>query len=189
MKLFVKKKKSDYIMYTLTIALGIILDRITKLLAVEFLTKVDTLPVIEDIFHLTYVENTGAAFGMMADKRWLFIIASTVAIIVFSLYLYLGHAEGTLFGFAMALVVSGGIGNMVDRLSLGYVVDFIHCKFVKYPVFTDFGIVWRDFPVFNGADSFVCVGAALLIFVLLRELINESKKEQKSSNDTPNKKV
>ncbi|MBO5906709.1 MAG: signal peptidase II [Clostridia bacterium] len=169
-------------MYSLTIALGILLDRISKLLAVEFLKKIDTLPLIENVFHFTYVENRGAAFGMMSDQRWLFIVASTVAIIGFSLYLYLGHADSSLFGFAIALVISGGIGNMIDRLSLGYVVDFIHCKFVKYPVFSDFGIVWREFPVFNIADSFVCVGAGLLIFVLIREFIKESKNAKKSGS-------
>ena len=70
---------------------------------------------------------------------------------------------------------------MIDRLSLGYVVDFIHCKFVKYPVFSSYGIFWREFPVFNGADSFVCVGAGLLIFVLIREFIKESKSLKEKS--------
>ena len=181
MKLFIKKRKSEYIMYTVIIAIGIILDQITKLLAVEFLKKIDTLPLIEDVFHLTYVENRGAAFGMMADQRWLFIIVSTVAIIGFSLYLYLGHAEGALYGFAFSLVISGGIGNMIDRLSLGYVVDFIHCKFVKYPTFTQSGVTWREFPVFNGADSFVCVGAALLVFALVADMVKEMKASRKDS--------
>lgn len=180
MKLFIRKKKSYYILYTLIIAIGIILDQITKLLAIEHLKKIHTLPIIEDVFHLTYVENEGAAFGMLADQRWLFIVISALAIVAFSFYLYLGHAESTLYGVGIALVISGGIGNMIDRLALGYVIDFIHCAFVKYPVFKDGVASWKDFPVFNGADSFVCVGAGILILALVLDLIKEIKNERQS---------
>lgn len=102
MKLFIRKKKSYYILYTLIIAIGIIIDQITKLLAIEHLKKIRTLPIIEDVFHLTYVENEGAAFGMLADQRWLFIVISALAIVAFSFYLYSGHAESTLYGVGPA---------------------------------------------------------------------------------------
>ena len=175
MKLYIKKRPADYILYTLIIAVGIILDQITKWLSVENLKKIDTLPLIEDVLHLTYVENRGAAFGMMADQRWIFIIISSVAILGFMLYLYLGHADGPLYSIGMSLVISGGIGNMIDRLALGYVVDFIDCRFVKYPVFTSGGAVWNTFPVFNGADSFVCVGAGIIMLAVILEMRAEIK--------------
>ena len=165
MTIFKKREPKDYIIYSAIIVIGIILDQLTKFLSVEFLTKVSTVPLIQDVLHLTYVENTGAAFGMLKDHRWVFLIVSTVAIIAFLAYLYLGHAESTLYGVALAMVISGGIGNMIDRLALGYVVDFI-----------DFRLI--DFAVFNGADSFVCVGAGLLILALVIDLVKEFKEEQ-----------
>lgn len=175
MNLIKKKKPRDYILYTVIIAVGIILDQITKWLAVENLQKLNTLPLIEDVLHLTYVENRGAAFGMFADSRWIFILISAVAIVGFALYLYFGHATNNIYAVAISLVVSGGVGNMIDRLALGYVVDFIDCRFVKYPVFGESGVYFNTFPVFNGADSFVCVGAGLLMLALILEMIAESK--------------
>ena len=178
MKIYVKKRPSDYITYTLVIVVGIILDQITKWLAVANLKEIDTLPLIKEVLHLTYVENRGAAFGMMADQRWIFIIVSSIAIIGFSAYLYLGHADGPLYGVGMSLVISGGIGNMIDRLALGYVVDFIDCRFVKYPVFHGGNTLWRTFPVFNGADSFVCVGAGIIILAVILEMRGEIKRKK-----------
>ena len=165
MTIFKKKQPKDYIIYSAIIVIGIILDQLTKLLSVKFLTKVSTVPLIQNVLHLTYVENTGAAFGMLKDHRWVFLTISTVAIIAFLAYLYLGHAESMLYGVSLAMVISGGIGNMIDRLALGYVVDFI-----------DFRLI--DFAVFNGADSFVCVGAGLLILALIIDLVKEYKEEK-----------
>ena len=102
---------------------------------------------------------------MFKDQRWVFMITSTVMILALFIYLYLGFAENKLYEISMAMIISGGIGNMIDRLVLGYVIDFI-----------DFRLI--NFAVFNGADSFVCVGACLLILALVRDIINESKKKK-----------
>ena len=160
MEFFKKKTYIEYIIYTAIIVGGIILDQLTKWLSVKFLEPIYTQPIIKDVLHLTYVENRGAAFGMLADSRWVFIVVSSVAIVAFALYLYLGHADNLLYGISIAMVVSGGIGNMIDRVVLGYVVDFI-----------DFRLI--NFAVFNGADSFVCVGAGLLIHALILDLKKE----------------
>ena len=170
-KLYKKRTPIDYILYSAIILGGILLDQLTKWLSVKFLTAVDTVPLIKGVLHLTYVENTGAAFGMLKDHRWVFILISTVTIVAFLAYLYLGHAESRLYGISFAMIISGGIGNMIDRLALGYVVDFI-----------DFRLI--NFAVFNGADSFVCVGAGLMILALILELKREAaaakaKKETK----------
>ena len=170
MQIQLVKKQSPvyYVTASVIIVAGIVLDQLTKLLSVLFLKNLDTVPLIEGVLHLTYVENTGAAFGMMKDSRWIFLTVSTVAIAAFLAYLYLGHAKNKLYNVSIAMIVSGGIGNMIDRLALGYVVDFI-----------DFRLI--NFAVFNGADSFVCVGAGLLVLALILEMIEESKraKEEK----------
>ncbi len=157
-----KKDARTYLFYSAVIAIGILLDQLTKWLSVAFLTKVETCPIIKNVIHLTYVENRGAAFGMFKESRWVFMLTSVVMIVGLSLYLYLGFAENKLYEISMAMIISGGIGNMIDRIILGYVIDFI-----------DFRLI--NFAVFNGADSFVCIGAGLLILALVKDIIAESK--------------
>ncbi len=161
-KLFKPKPIFDYAIYIL-IVLGVVaLDQLTKALAVRFLMPVDTVPIIEGVIHLTYLENRGAAFGMLADAPWVFNTFSVIAIVAILLYLFLGHADTRLYSIPLAMIAGGGIGNMIDRTALGYVVDFI-----------DFRLI--NFAVFNGADSFVCVGAGLLILALVLDIIKEAK--------------
>ena len=163
---FVKMKWWEYLTYSLIIAVGIGLDQLTKWLAVLFLKPLETFPLLEGVLHLTYVENRGAAFGMLADKRYIFMIISTVMIVVLSFVLYGGfYNSKRIYPIAMAMIVSGGIGNMIDRVALGYVVDFI-----------DFRLI--NFAVFNGADSFVCVGAGILMLALILDIIEESKQKK-----------
>ena len=166
--LFKKRTLTDYIIYVSILVGGIIIDQVTKLLAVKYLMPVGSVPLIKignvQVLNLTYVENTGAAFGMLKNAPWVFNTISTIAIIAMLAYLFLGHAESKLGGIALSMLISGGIGNMIDRLSLKYVVDFI-----------DFRLI--NFAVFNGADSFVCVGAGLLVLALILEMKDEVKKE------------
>ncbi len=163
-----------YILFSLIIAIGIAIDQLTKFLAVKYLGI--STPIIKDVLHLTYVENEGAAFGMLADSRWVFMLISTVAILIMAFYLYSGLAQGRLYEISVALIISGGIGNMIDRVALGYVVDMI-----------DFCLI--NFAVFNVADSFVCVGAGLLVLALILDIIKETKamKAKKKENDTNGK--
>lgn len=161
-----KRTALEYIIYSAVILVGIGLDQLTKLLSVIYLSPITTQPIIKDVIHLTYVENRGAAFGMLANQRWIFIVISTVAIIAMLAYLYLGHAENMLMAVSLSMIISGGIGNMIDRLALGYVVDFI-----------DFRLI--NFAVFNGADSFVCVGATLLLLSVIIPEIKERRARDK----------
>ena len=161
-----KKINIKHLIYTAIIVGGIVLDQLTKLLATKFLEPVGTFPIITDALHLTYVMNKGAAFGMLSNHRWVFMIISTAAIIGMGIFLFLGKEQNRLYGISLAMIISGGIGNMIDRVALGYVVDFI-----------DFRLI--NFAVFNGADSFVCVGAALLILALILDIINEQKAKNK----------
>ncbi len=156
-----KKIITDYTVYTLIIVLGIALDRLTKRLAVRFLRPVTSFPVIEDVLHFTFVRNSGAAFGMLSDHRWIFMTVSTVAIIAMTVFLYMRKAPSMLYAASIAAIVSGGIGNMIDRVAYGYVVDFIDVQFI-------------DFAVFNVADCFVTVGAVCLVILLIADLIKDT---------------
>lgn len=155
-------KKKQFILYSLIIAVSVLADQITKLLAVEFLKPIPTKPIIEGVIHLTYHENRGAAFGMLADQRWIFLSVSTVMIVGLLIYLYMGKCENLLYGVSVSMIIGGGIGNMIDRVFVGYVVDFI-----------DFRLI--NFAIFNGADSFVCVGAGLLVLALILDIVREAK--------------
>ena len=152
------------------IIVTVFLDQLTKYLTVLHLKPIDTLPIIEDVLHLTYVENTGAAFGMMKDARWVFMVTSTVAIIGILGYMihraYIKKEKMPwMEALSLSLIVGGGIGNMIDRTMLGYVVDMIDCRFI-------------NFAVFNVADSFVCIGAGLMILYLIILTVKEYKAEK-----------
>ena len=179
MKIFVKKKPIDYIIYSVIIIVGVIADQISKYLVQLKMDMFESIPIIKNVLHITYTTNDGAAFGMMdgPGQRWIFIIVSTVAILAFAVYLYLGHAENMLYGTALSLVVSGGIGNMIDRLGIGFyvnpetgmgeVIDFIDfCAFPK---------IWS--AIFNIADSFVCIGAGMLVLALVIDIVKDMKKK------------
>ena len=147
------------LLFFLLTAGAILLDQITKLLALRYLAPLDTFPLWKDVLHLTYVENTGAAFGMLKDQRWVFLVISTVALGGMIAYIALTKAKHPLEITSVAFIVGGGIGNMIDRISRGFVVDFVDVRCIPF---------WKY--VFNVADIFVCVGCGLFIlYVLLYE--------------------
>lgn len=138
--------------YILIIIAGIVLDRITKIYAVKhFISN----PHSGSLINLTYLENRGAAFGILQDKRILFVIL-TIAIVLYLMYYFITNLKSNplVLNIAFSLIISGALGNFYDRLFQGYVVDFIEFAFV-------------DFPVFNIADIFVTVGCGLLIIYIL----------------------
>lgn len=143
-------------------ALGIFLDQLTKYLAVLFLRPVDTVPIIKDVLHLTYSENPGAAFGMLKNNRWIFMTISIVAILAILVYMLYRKPTDKLECLSLSFILCGGIGNMIDRVLLGYVVDFI-----------DFRLI--NFAIFNTADSFVCVGAGLLLLSVILSAVRENR--------------
>ena len=142
----------------LCIGAVIALDQITKYLAVRFLMPVPTFPIMQDVLHLTYVENRGAAFGMLQNHRWVFMIVSTLlmAVILFVMFKYKKYLHPIMLT-GLCFTVGGGVGNMIDRTIKGFVVDFI-----------DFTLI--DFAVFNVADAFICVGVGLIVLdVILKK--------------------
>lgn len=154
------------------IILGIVgLDQLTKALAVIYLQGEPSFPLWQDVLHFTFVKNPGAAFGMLSNARWVFMILSTVAIVGILFYLIKFRPKNKWLTVSLAMIVGGGIGNMIDRVLLGYVVDFI-----------DFTLI--DFAVFNVADSFVTVGAGILIVYLICDIVRDYKKNKKVPEKT-----
>ncbi len=141
---------------------AVVLDQISKYLVLRYLVPVGSFPLLEGVLHFTYVENTGAAFGMLKDHRWVFLILSTAAIIAVIAYIIVIRPKGWLERIALASIAGGGIGNMIDRVMRGFVVDFIDVTCI-------------DFYVFNIADSFVCVGCGLMILALILEEVRQKK--------------
>lgn len=141
-------------MIYILIILGLIgLDQISKFLAVKYLVNIGSIPIIKDIFHLTYVENRGAAFGMFQNNQMVFVVVA-LATCIFGLY-YLYKKQLNLLGkSAIILIIAGAIGNLIDRVRLGFVVDYF-----------DFRIVWNY--VFNVADVFVVIGTILLCIYII----------------------
>ncbi len=139
------------------VALGVIvLDRLTKLLVMDRLELGDSITVIPGFFDLAYVQNTGAAFGMLAlmdnTYRVPFLVASTLAAVgLLAYFVKKTSPKDVLVLIALALVIGGALGNLYDRLAYGYVIDFIDCY-----------VGFRHWPAFNVADSGITVGILLL---------------------------
>lgn len=146
--------------WTLTALFVVAADYISKRLVVKYLMDIGSVTVIPGIFDFTYLENRGAAFGMLADHPWVHTGISLAAVIGISVYLAVNcrHKRSQWLNAAAGMMIGGGIGNLIDRLGQGYVVDFIETKFMK-------------FAIFNVADSFVTVGAGiLLVYVIISEI-------------------
>ena len=133
---------------------SVAIDQWTKYLTVAHLKPISDYPLIEGWLHLSYVENTGMAFGMLKDARWFFLIFSTLGILALLGLLIVFRKRFSLPAIiAVCLVMGGGIGNQIDRIARGFVVDMIYVKII-------------DFAVFNVADAFVCIGVALMALCL-----------------------
>ncbi|MCR4905374.1 MAG: signal peptidase II [Clostridiales bacterium] len=157
----------------LVIVLSIAADQVSKHFLAAFLTGLETRSyrLIPDILHLTYVENRGAAFGMLSEHRWVFMVFSVIGIAAILLLVAKEKPASRWVQVAAGLVAGGGIANMIDRVRLGYVVDFIDCRFV-------------DFYVFNIADSCVTVGCAIYFVAVLVEEIRAARKK-KAQGEAP----
>lgn len=141
-------------------AVIIVLDQLSKLAIINYFQQGDTLALIE-FFNLVRAHNTGAAFSFLSDaggwQRWMFsAIALTAALWIVRLLRQ--HGQQTLFCLALALVLGGALGNLIDRVAYGYVVDFLDFYWDGY-----------HFPAFNVADSVISVGAALLLLDSFRK--------------------
>ena len=145
-------------MELLVIAFILFVDQISKHAAIKYLKGNKPHKLIEDFFQFNYVENRGAAFGILEHKRLFFIIVTILIVLFLSFYLiryYNGLSMYTKIAFSM--LIGGAIGNLIDRVRFGYVVDFISFKLKGY----------YNFPVFNIADMFIVISTILIIFVIM----------------------
>ncbi len=152
--------------YLIVIVLSLTLDRVSKWYIDSHMTVGDSVDVINGFFAITYVRNDGIAFGMLGGKVSILVILTALLIIAIAVYLFRKRTTlHPLAAYGIAAVIGGGAGNLIDRISAGYVIDFLDFK------------VWP--PVFNVADIFVCVGCGMVIVWLL---FIESKKHENDNS-------
>lgn len=135
----------------ITVLSVVFLDRVSKILFSNLLSLGESIPVIRNVFHFTLVHNTGIAFGLFKNQGIVFVIIPIIAVILigFNIYYYRNSKEvSRIYIVAFSLILGGAIGNLIDRIYFGHVIDFI-----------DF----RIWPVFNLADSAITVGAVIIL--------------------------
>lgn len=149
--------------YLILIIALIVIDQITKLLTINYLLPVNSVEIIKNILSFTYVENRGAAFGIMQNSRIFFLIFTVILIGAIIIYTIKTKPQNKLYLVSTSLIIAGGMGNFIDRLFRGYVVDMIEVTFIEY-------------PVFNFADICVVIGAILFCIYMFFD------KSEKSEN-------
>lgn len=153
---------------------AVILDQVTKYFVVQGIELYETKPFIPGVMSLYHTRNTGAAFSMLSEHRWVFMVFSVISMGMIIYILVKEYKRHILMNISLGMILGGGIGNMIDRIRLEYVVDFFHTDFV-------------DFAIFNVADCFITVGAVLLAVYLLffeskveKRIAEEQKKAQEA---------
>ena len=136
------------------------IDQISKLLVVNLLTKTNSITIIKNFFYLTYINNDGAAFSILVGKRIFLILIAVLVIVMLIRYIKKNNIQNKLELVSLALIIGGSLGNLMDRLVRGYVIDFLDFKLFNY-----------NFPIFNLADTFIVIGVFLL---LLKEIRKEN---------------
>jgi signal peptidase II len=151
------------ILYPVIAAVVIGLDQITKYLVRSSMQPGESIPVIGSWLRILYVRNTGTAFSMFEGNKWVTVVFTTVLIIACLIYVIHEARSGSkVISILLTFVIAGGVSNMIDRLTLGYVTDMISCG---------------RFAVFNVADIFVTCGCALTILYLILEMRKEGKSD------------
>lgn len=160
--------KLKYIILLAISALVLVLDQVSKVYIDKTMALHSSNTVIEGLFNITYLRNKGAAFGILANSAWrlpFFLLVSTVAVIVILLVVRKLRDDQTLNVASLSLIFSGALGNLIDRVRLGEVIDFLD-------------VHWQGhhWPAFNIADSAICVG----VFLLAIEMVLEERREKKA---------
>ncbi len=144
------------------IAFLIAIDQIIKFIVLKHLEPIGSITVIDKVLSLTYVENTGAAFGSFSGYTRVLSVFTALVLIVGLIYLLSGKIQSKVVYWGLTLIIAGGAANLIDRVGRHFVIDYIDPLFVK-------------FAVFNFADILVTVGAFIVIIYLLYEIIRDSK--------------
>lgn len=147
-----------YVLYLLAIVVLISADQFSKYIIVRNVAENTNIVLIKDFFNITYVKNYGAGFSILQNQKCFLVGVTILAIILVAILLIKSKNSEAFNRICYLLIIGGAIGNLLDRINLGYVVDFL-----------DFYIFGYNFPVFNVADSFITVGCILLILSILME--------------------
>ncbi len=161
------KHTKKHISCMIMIVLIVLFDRLTKYFAEKELMDSSIVSFIPGIVQFRYAENTGMAFSMLSGARWIFIAVTIVACVCVLYYMFSNRCKSLWLYWSLGVIAAGGIGNLVDRIAYGYVVDFIE------PIFV-------DFAVFNIADCAVTCGAVSLVAYMIVDIIKDSKKVKES---------
>jgi signal peptidase II len=147
-----------YVLYYVIALIVIAIDQLTKWLVVKNMEYGESIEIVTNFFYLTSHRNQGAAWGILQGKMWFFYIVTIIVIIGLVYYIQKMAKESKLFGIALGLMLGGAIGNFIDRVLRQEVVDFFHFYIINY-----------SFPIFNIADSALCIGVGLLILYMFLE--------------------
>ena len=158
------KHTKKHISCTIMIILIVAFDQITKYFASLKLADGSVAKFIPGVVQFKYAENTGMAFSMLSGARWVFIALTVVVCVGVFYYLFSNRCKNLWLYWSLGVILSGGIGNLIDRIRFGYVVDFIEPTFV-------------NFAIFNIADCAVTCGAVVLVGYLLYDAFKDVKKE------------
>lgn len=150
------------------------MDQVTKWIVVKEMYLGESIPVIEGIFYLTSHRNAGAAFGILQNQRWFFIVITILVVVGIIYYLLQLKGEKKLMSWALGLILGGALGNFADRLLYGEVVDFLDVKIVL-------GTFYYDFPIFNVADSALVIGVGIILIDTIMETVKEIKNKKLES--------
>ena len=148
-----------------SVALLVAVDQIIKLLVLKHLKPIGSLPLVDGIVQLNYAENTGAAFGSFSAHTDLLSIFTFLMIIIDLLYLFIKKRKLDVEYVCIALIIAGGLGNLIDRVFRGFVVDYIEPLFI-------------NFAIFNFADILVTCSSVVLVIWLIYEIYREGKEEK-----------
>jgi len=153
----------------------VLFDQVTKYFACQSLQDGLSVTVIPNILSFQYHENAGAAWGILSNHRWVFMIISCIAIIAIIAFMIYTRKQynSKLLTVSLSFFLGGGIGNMIDRFRLEYVIDFLRFDFI-------------DFPIFNVADSFITVGALFMLIYLTIDTVKEEKAKRLAKKDNKN---
>lgn len=161
-------------LYLLVISLLVVgLDQATKLLVVKIIDLHELVPVLPGLFNLTYLHNKGAAFGILANSPYrlpFFLLVTLIAVLVLLYALHRSRDDQRLAPFSLSLIFAGAVGNLIDRVRLGEVIDFL-----------DFYWQEHHWPAFNVADTAICIGVALLAI----DMILEERRQKTAPPTTP----
>lgn len=164
-------RKSKLAMQVISIALLTLIDQLIKLAVLEHLVPVGRIVVLDGFLAWTYAENTGAAFSIFSGNTDILSVFTAIALLGGLVFLFVSGKHHPIYDITVPLLLAGGLGNLIDRLFRGFVIDYIQVLFV-------------NFPVFNFADCLVTCSAIALMIFLVADMIRDFKKEKKKKSES-----